>query len=129
MQWQFNEQGHFLSITQILPRSINLIDPLKTFSKPNHLITKLNKCIFIASMISTPLIYHFMDAKTFYRLIFVGNEPYKNRREELNDLKRWAYQHGQKLQDDDGWNILMLEDLLKPMKYYVRKSISGMFKT
>ena len=79
-------------------------------------------------MISTPLIYHFMDARTFYRIIFVGNEPYKNRREELNDLKRWAYQNFGKLQDDDGWNILMAYDLYRSMKDYVRKSISGVFR-
>ena len=70
-----------------------------------------------------------MNARTFYHIIFVGNEPYKNRREELNDLKCRAYQHGEKLQDDDGWNMLMIKDLLESMDYYVRKSISGMFKT
>jgi len=70
-----------------------------------------------------------MDAKTFYRTIFVGNEPYKNHRKELNDLKREIHQKlGSKLQEDDYWNILMLDDLVESMKYYVRKFMSGMFK-
>jgi len=65
-----------------------------------------------------------MDAKTFYRMIFVGNEPYKNH------MKRRANQLLDKPDEDNYWNILMLIDLNESMKYYVRKtiSISGMFK-
>ena len=76
-------------------------------------------------MIIITLIYHFMNARTFYRIIFVGNEPYKNRRKELNYLKRQARQFGAELQEDDYWNMLMLKDLLKSIVHYVRKSIPG----
>ena len=69
-----------------------------------------------------------MDAKTFYRIIFVGNEPYKNRRRELNNLKRWVHQLGAELQEDDGLNLIMLKDLAESMSHYVRKSILGVFK-
>ena len=80
-------------------------------------------------MIIITLIYYFMDAKTFYRIIFVGNEPYKNRRKELNDLKRDLHQQlGVELQEDDYLNIAMSKDLVDSMDFYVRKSISGVFK-
>ena len=69
-----------------------------------------------------------MDTITFYHIIFVGNEPYKNHRRELNELKRIMHQLGQELQEDDYWNILMIKDLLESMDYYVRKSISGVFR-
>ena len=79
-------------------------------------------------MIIIPLIYQFMNARTFYRIIFVGSESYKNHRKELNDLKRWAYQNRGKLQEDDAWNMLMIKDLLESMDYYVRKSITVVFR-
>ena len=79
-------------------------------------------------MIVITLIYQFMNARTFYRIIFVGNEPYKNRRKELNDLKRQLHQSGVELQEDDYWNMLLLKDLHESMWHYVRKSISGVFK-
>ena len=69
-----------------------------------------------------------MDAKTFYRIIFVGNEPYKNHRRELNELKRQARQFSIELQKDDAWNMLMIEDLHESMWYYVRKFITGVFR-
>ena len=74
------------------------------------------------------LTYQFMDARTFYRIIFVGNEPYKNHRNELNSLKHEMHQLGAKLQEDHYWNMLMLEDLFKSIGYYVRKFISGVFR-
>ena len=70
-----------------------------------------------------------MDAKTFYRLIFVGNEPYKNRGRELNKLKRQVHGLGAELQENDYLNIAMLDDLFKSMKYYVRKFITGVFRS
>ena len=79
-------------------------------------------------MIIITLIYHFMNARTFYRIIFVGNEPYKNRRKELNNLKHQVHQLGAELQEDDYWNMVMLDDLFESVQYYVRKSISGVLK-
>ena len=79
-------------------------------------------------MIIITLVYQVMNARTFYRIIFVGNEPYKNRRKELNYLKREVHQAGAELQEEDYWNILMVDDLYRSMWYYVRKSISGVFK-
>ena len=79
-------------------------------------------------MIIITLIYYFMDAKTFYRIIFVGNEPYKNRRKMLNNVKRETHRIGAELQEDDGLNLIMLKDLAESMSHYVRKSISGVFK-
>ena len=76
-------------------------------------------------MIIIPLIYQFMNAKTFYRIIFVGNEPYRNSSEILNNAKRQLHQSGIELQGDDYWNILMTTDLYKSMMDYVRKFISG----
>ena len=69
-----------------------------------------------------------MDAKTFYRSIFVGNESYKSRREELDYVKRQVHKLGGKLQEDDYLNILMSMDLAQYMLYYVRKFISGAFQ-
>ena len=74
------------------------------------------------------LVYQFMNAKNLYRIIFIGNEPYRNHRKELNNLKHQAHQFGAELQEDDYWNILMLDHLVEPMQNYVRKSISGVFK-
>jgi len=80
-------------------------------------------------MIIITFIYQVMNAGTFYRIIFVGNEPYKNNRRELNNLKRKVHHAGTELQEDDYyWNILMLKDLLNSMYHYVRKSILGVFK-
>ena len=79
-------------------------------------------------MIIITLIYQAMNAITFYRIIFVGNEPYRNHRKILNDLKRSVHQLGAELQEDDYWNILMLKDFYISTQYYVRKSISGVFK-
>ena len=79
-------------------------------------------------MIIIPLSYCFIDAKTLYRIIFVGNEPYKNRRKELNDLKREVHKIGAELQEGDYWNVLMVTDLSESMYYYVRKSILEVFK-
>ena len=62
-----------------------------------------------------------MDAITFYRIIFVGNEPYKN------DMDRRVNQLDAELQDEY-WSILMLNDLFESIKYYVRKFILGVFK-
>ena len=77
-------------------------------------------------MIIITLIYYFMDAKTFYRVIFVGNEPYKNRGKRLNSrMKRKVYIAAD---EDDYWNSFMINDLSKSMQYYVRKSISGVLK-
>ena len=78
-------------------------------------------------MIIITLIYQFMNARTFYRIIFVGNEPYTNRKKELNDLKRGVHQLGAELQEDDYLNMLMFNDLVVSMGYYVRKPISGVF--
>ena len=79
-------------------------------------------------MIIIPLIYQFMDAKTLYRIIFVGNEPYKNRRKIINNrMKRQVHQLGTELQEDDYSNILMVNDLSNSVGY-VRKSISRVFK-
>ena len=61
-------------------------------------------------------------------MIFVGNEPYKNHRRQLNNLKRWVHQLGAELQEDDGLNLIMLTDLAESMSHYVRKSILGVFK-
>ena len=69
-----------------------------------------------------------MDAKNLYRIIFVGNEPYKNHRKELNNLKRWIHQLHGELQENDYWNILMVNDLFRSMAEYVKKIISGVFK-
>ena len=70
-----------------------------------------------------------MDAKDLYHVIFVGNEPYKNRGRRLNNLKRqWYDQFGVELQEDDGWNMLMVEDLYESTFDYVRKSISRVFQ-
>ena len=70
-----------------------------------------------------------MDAKILYRIIFVGNEPYKNRRKRLNSrMKRQVHQGAVRINEDDYWNMLMLNDLSEFMPYYVRKSISGVFK-
>ena len=67
-----------------------------------------------------------MDAKTFYRIIFVGNKPYKDRRKELNNrMKRQVYAG---IKKDDYWDSFMLNDLYKSMQYYVRKFILGVFK-
>ena len=79
-------------------------------------------------MIIIPLTYQFMDAETLYHIIFIGNEPYKNYRNELNSLKHEMHQLGAKLQEDDYWNILMHNDLLDSTEGYVRKSISKVFK-
>ena len=76
-------------------------------------------------MIIITLIYQFIIARTFYHIIFVGNEPYKNHIKRLNSLKR---QFGAELQEDDYWNIVMFDDLFRSMKYYVRKWISEVFK-
>ena len=97
----------------------------KTFSKPNYRITSLNKCIFVASMIIITLIFCFMDAKTIYRITFVGNEPYKNHRKRLNNrMKRQSV----RVTEDDYWNLSMFKDLAKSMWYYVRKSILEVFR-
>ena len=70
-----------------------------------------------------------MNAKTFYHTIFIGNEPYKNRSEILNNrMKRQMAKSYVKLDEDDYWNFLMIRDLLEPIKYYVRKFISVVFK-
>ena len=69
-----------------------------------------------------------MNAKILYRIVFVGNEPYKNHRRELNNLKRLVRGFGAELQEDDYWNLMLLSDLYKSTKYYVRKFISGVFK-
>ena len=79
-------------------------------------------------MIIITLIYQFMNAKTFYRIIFVGNEPYKNHRKMLNKVKYDMHQSDIELQEDDYRNIVMLDDLYMSVWYYVRKFISGVFK-
>ena len=74
-------------------------------------------------------IYQFINARTLYRIIFVGNEPYKNDIKGLNSLKRETHQElGTELQEDDYLNIAMSKDLVDSMDFYVRKSISGVFK-
>ena len=69
-----------------------------------------------------------MDAKILYHIVFVGNEPYKNDIKRLNDLKRQFHQSGAELQENDCWNMLMLDDLVQSRNYYVRNFISGVFK-
>ena len=67
-----------------------------------------------------------MDAITFYRIIFVGNEPYKNRSEILNN--RMKRKINVIVYGDDHSKKLMLDDLVESMIYYVRKFMSGVFK-